>query len=226
MRQNSVPEDQQFPKSYTGDNIQQLAKHLDTKKEDFESTQQYQERLAQIAPPGKTYLFFCAELPLALEYNADSQEFIFFRISYEPNIPVVKIEKEGKPYIGTNAFGVTKKIRKLKIKKYEINDQDWQYDAGVAFKYPCPANKAALIKKDLAIALLIELTPHRHFGAKYNHMTSPFIYTDTYFSEPTVNRPLEYASDSYALTANIKSVILYRKTDRSILLIAKPSKQK
>jgi hypothetical protein len=209
-----------------GDSIQKLAKALDTKKEEFESTQQYQERLSKIAPPGKIYLFFCTELPLKIEYNANSQEFIFSRNSYEAYIRVAKFDKNGKPYLGTNAFGVTKKIRMLEVREYSINDQDWSNEAGVAFKYPYPASQAASIKNDLAIALLIELTPHRHFGQSYNTMTSPYYYTSTYFSDPTLTSPLEYTSYTFAITANIMNVILYRKSDRSILLIAKPSKQK
>lgn len=216
----------QLPKSFAGDNIQKLAKTLDTKKAEYESAADYKARLEKLATPGQTYVFFCAEMPFKVEYDADAQEFVFSRISYEPYITVSKFDKDGKPYIGTNAFGVSKKIRKLEVREYQINDQDWKSDAGQSFKFPYPSNQAAALKSDLAVALILELSPHRHFGQSYNTMTSPYFYSSTYYSEPTISSPLEYTSHSYIITSDVKSIVLYKKSDRSILLVAPPSKQK
>ena len=217
----------QLPKTFYGDSVKKLAEKLNTKKNEFESNADYNTRLEKlITPPDREYVLFCDEIPFKIEYDVDAQEFLFSRKSYDAHINVAKTSKEGKPYTGTNAFGASKKIRKIEVHEYQINDQDWKNDAGQAFKFPYPANQASVLKSDLAAALIIELAPHRNFGKSYNTMASPFLTYSIYYAEPTFSNPIDYMNHAYIITSSIKNVILYKKSDRRILLIATPSKIK
>ncbi|MDI9234339.1 hypothetical protein [Limnohabitans lacus] len=217
----------QLPKTFSGDSVKNLAEKLNTRKNEFESNADYNARLEKLVTPHDyKYVLFCEEIPFKLDYDADAQEFIFSRKSYNAHIEVAKTSKEGKPYTGTNSFGVSKKIRKIEVHEYNLHDQEWQNDAGQAFKFPYPSIQAAALKSDLAVALIIELAPHRHFGKSYNSMTSPFFTHSTYYSEPTISNPLDYMSHSYIITSNIRNIVLYKKSDRKILLITTPSKTK
>lgn len=76
------------------------------------------------------------------------------------------------------------------------------------------------------MAVLVNLVPHAHFGQKYNDMGNPFMSLSTFYREATVSSPLEFTSKTYTLVCNVQKVVVFRKTDRSILLVTVPKKTK
>jgi hypothetical protein len=225
LAQDFNPEWRQFPNAYLGDNIQLLARKLDVKKAEFESTAEFENRLGAIAPAGRQYLFLCSEIPFKLDYDADTQQFVFTRISYDVDIEVAKYKKNGQPYVGENSFGARAQIEKVQVTQYGIMDQDLDSQAGVVLRFPFASNEAQQLKKDLRVALLVELSPHRHFGKSYNSMTSPYLFKSSYAGIPTIGNRLEYASVQYDIVAEVKRVVLYRHSNRAILAIAAPIKR-
>lgn len=215
-----------LPKTFKGDNIVQIAKSLDTKKGEFESTEAFNARMAKLALTDRALFFFCDGIPLGVEYDVDAKEFSFSRKSYDVHLEVAKIEKNGKSYYGTNVFGVTKKVKELWNTAYALYDQGWDINAGLAFTLPCPSDQAPAVKKDLGMAVLANLVPHAHFGQKYNDMGNPFMSLSTFYREATVSSPLEYMSTTYTLVCDVQKVVVFRKSDRSILLVVAPKKTK
>lgn len=209
-----------IPKSFKGDNIVQLAKSLNTKKGEFESTINFNERIKILVPEGKTYTFLCSVNPFSSDYDADSQAFLLSVPSYEAHLTVFKVDQNGKSWSGTNAFGVKKKVKELKVIEYALAPIALNGYSHIKFQFQSSIAKAKEIKKDLGIALIAKLVPSPHFGKTYNSMPNPYFSESTFYSQATTSRPLEYLSYSYLLTAEIQKVVVYQKSNREILWVA------
>jgi hypothetical protein len=219
------PSWQRLPKGFKGDNIVSLAKALDTKKGEYESTEKFSARLAKLVPEGRVYIFLCDADPFKTEYNADVQEFSFSRLSFDPYIRVIEIKKHGKSYYGTNAFGVGAKISKLIKTTYAVFDPGWDRNIGVSFRLKVPSGSAKAFKKDFGFALVVTLMPDPDFGEKGAVQNgTPYLRVSYYQSEPTVSNAIDYDSTTYALVADVQSVVVFRTSDRSVLLVASPKK--
>jgi hypothetical protein len=226
LAQDFDPDWKVIPNAFKGDNLVQIVKSLETAKGEFESTDEFNSRLARLAPRDRTFFFFCDSIPFDVKYDADAKAFTFARISYDAYLEIAKIDKSGKSYYGSNAFGVIKKVKELWNTAYDLNDRAWKRDSGISFTLPCSQGLAPAIKEDMGMAFLVKLVPDPRFGQKNVTMDNPFLNVFWFNSEATVTNPLEYKSKTYILVCDVQKVVVFRKSDRSILLAVEPKKTK
>lgn len=194
-------------------------KRLSTKKDEFETSDAYGERLASLQTSelaaglkvGDTMAFKRRDISNQLKYVADTGQMMvelsFGFLTYIPTArPIdafVKTDiinlstKSTREYRGSNAFGASVLVRST------------QYEAcAVAFKN--------LPAKPGATAIFADMTPDEaraskgHLAVLYvGKLTAPLLADFDHYSGPTINSPSEVGWSGDALIFNLDQMILY-----------------
>lgn len=232
---------QKIPKSYTGDNIAGLVKALQTEKDQFESTKDFFERLEKAGvQENKVYAFICEVNPFTATYDADTQ---VYRFSWTTGkaIPLTRVEKRSKPYKGSTSYGVPIIVQNSEVTIHGVIDQMVRpaIDSPVfkspamamwldlSIDLPVPKDQAKLLGGDIGFILLTNLVRNHPWPTKTPfgpRMTTPYMKIEEYHSPATRSDPVEARGYRYSLLTHIQKVIIFRKSDRTVLLIADPKK--
>ena len=234
-----------IPKAFRADDPETMAKALDIRKTDFESKAEYQAKLLAIAVPEKIYVFFAepvfgfGEGEMNVKYDAESQRFHVVLQSL-PRVGLfdgsganfdlfwlLKREKDGEPFIGTNAFGVKKKITRKDLTYIRVGSRGrWNLKRGrpgdmtkwtlVDEKFEVNGKEAPAWKDDLRHLFVVKLTPASGFSESFTYLND-FLFEDIKSHEPTIQRPYEFRSLFYDLSVDIQEVWIYRKSSGEVL---------
>ena len=233
---------QKIPKNYTGENIAGLVKALLTEKDQFESTKDFFERLEKAGvQENKAYAFICEENPFRTTYDADEQVY-HFNWTTETAIPITRVEKRSKPYKGMTAYGAPIIVQNSEVTIHGVIDQMFYSSVdspglkspsmaawlGLTVDLPVPKDQAKSLRSDVGFILLTNLVRNIPWPTKTlfgPRMTTPYMKIEEYYSPASKSDPVEAKGYKYSLIAHIQKVIIFRKSDRTVLLIADPKKQ-
>lgn len=195
-----------LPPNYQGTDIRALYRKLAIPpKGEFETTQAYQERAAKV--PTGIWAFVIEgseEYPLKWVYNADQSTFfvrIFTRDSgvVSGKIDVKQISKYEGQYVGTNALGVSKTIKKYLNKTWSI-----LFDGELPGYYYTVVDMAILIKPERAPAMkerlsVLVVCQTGMASIPGERTSSDSLAVRQMYKEPTIDSPYEITSYFYEI---------------------------
>jgi hypothetical protein len=128
---------------------------LEGRKREFESSEEFNARLARGAGGGRRFVFLCDNMPLSVTYDADQKAFLFKETDYPPWLIVKRLQRTSY-YPGRNSFGVKTTVKKITAKEYAL------YPGGLHTEATLPVSssrEAKALKKDLRVGLVVVLEP-------------------------------------------------------------------
>lgn len=120
---NEYPKLTSIPKNFIGHDIRELYSEVSNiigTKDKFQSTKEYQQqkkKRIEASSVLKNYILFLDNWNLFIDYDADNKKLVF---DY-PDEVYVSDELDLGGYIGSNAFGVGKEVKKYKRDVYVVN---------------------------------------------------------------------------------------------------------
>lgn len=209
MAQSFGPTWTKIPRTFRGDNPASVYKASSVKKGEFETTEHFNERVAQLE--GTPYVFVCPKDAFAVLYDADKQA---LDISIVGEVTVAKSRHNGVPYTGTNIFGVKAQIRTWSTNVYNVKSPL----LGIQFinlSVPTTPEEAIRLKGNLGVLLFVKL------AKRPNSSEPPFVDTDVSHYTPTSQSPYDHIDYTYTISAKAEQVLVYRQSD-GLILATKP----
>ena len=183
------------------------------KKDEFETTAEYQERLKQSGAqnPFTSKLYAFAAVPTNISYDADNQT---FKLDFEPptashnrtyvSLLLKQRAEDMGSYVAQNAFGATFTVGKSLVSTYELwlTKAEGVNECTVTVK----ADPAEAKTMKPRLRALVVVRPSR-----------PFASVTTTFSEPTFAEPHENMYETAAIYATSLEVRFYDQNTGSVL---------
>lgn len=176
---------EKLPPNYKGTDIAKLyailAKKAPLKKEEFETTAEYEKKIAE-AVPGDIYAFKIDAGSIlhglsVSPYDADTQKFQisletewlskFTFKDYRASFIVKTIDKGSHSYVGSNAFGATREVTSFSATQYGlalVNQQDFGSSRHDDNKY----NIKTPLTSIREVSITIQIPPDKAKTLKYN----------------------------------------------------------
>lgn len=204
-----------IPVTFKGDSPTALAKAVGVKGE-YESKDSYQKKMDKLGLGDKTFSFM--SIPEGyrkitcgydITYNAENEVFEF-RTNSATNFLVGQNSANLGSFVGQNAFGVTKTIRRSKEITYKLVESDLREDI-LSFTLPAASKIAPALRKDIAFVYIVGLV-------------SPYVDSSEYYTQATISSPHEGSYQDYSIYIEMLQVIVYRRSDRTILANITPNK--
>lgn len=219
------PTVERLPSGFAGSDFGALFKARSTipKKGEFETSDQYRERLKAVSGDG----FYSVALDLFAQYDADRQRFTVLILTKElqteaaillnrygdrPVLVVNQTRKESGKYVGSNAFGVRTKVTKVNMIEDAIVLGNPHYDdvddrAGARnFYIPLPSDRA----RATMLAFLLVFKPEPIGGAGLTTTASSY-------KDPTLDFPLAVTTTARYLFVGDAVVWAYDKRTGEVL---------
>lgn len=237
---------EKLPPNYKGTPIDRLyslfVKMAPLKKEEFETTAEYETKIAA-AVHGDIYAFIIDQKPglhiPTVSYDADKQKFqIGVRTDwlspntnedYRASFIVKSVNDSSSSYIGSNAYGATRKVTDLRATRYGlalVNQQDFgssdsddkKHDflktpmtslRTVNIEISIPPDKARTLKDSIGILLVCKPILYK-VDAKISHRKGNDLIFEQYdFSEATINSPSSHTYEQKYINVEILALWIY-----------------
>jgi hypothetical protein len=215
------PDAEYLPKGFVGDSIiavyAELIKSLGPKGE-YESTQQYQARLAEAAKRHKDRLFAFRFKPVHLpgvndnyafyftEYDADKQELIFDIPSRGNEVEMAATVRSSK-YKASNRFGVSTFITKYEGHIYQIAVAS---GPDLTIKIKMPPAQARGVRDRLSVLFLCSLNTDKDASKIITDFEGLGL-------TPTMDHPYEDLTETHQLSVKVKSIWVYDRITMRVL---------
>lgn len=206
-----------LPPHFTGNDFRSLYQRLSiAPKGEFETTDEYQARLSAV--PRATYAFRVPKVKIS--YAADEQllnvEFYtdFFHsgweLAYSESMLVVAVsETETGHYVGSNAFGATRLVKKVTSREWGIRLRSKEFSS-IDLKIPMPTARARVAKSRVAVVAVCEVGPEsvpaRMTGEQFEDMHAA---TGFNISSATIDAPTDLKSYFYVIEARVLGLWAY-----------------
>lgn len=209
---NEYPKLTSIPKNFVGHDIRELYSEVSNiigTKDKFQSTKEYQQQKKERIEASsvlKNYILFLDNWNFFIDYDADNQKLVF---DYPDKVYVFD-ELDLGGYIGSNAFGVGKEVKKYKRDVYIVNFKNTKkHKSG---KLPLEPHIAATYtgfadRLDLDFIYISKLV-------------SPYISEasdDRECVKPTIDRPEEGCTRWYNLSGELLGLIIFNPNTGEII---------
>lgn len=201
--------------------------HVLAPRGEYESTADYEKRTA--ASPAATYAFVLdpkARIGPGTRYDADRQElevtiplgFITIgaqTLGYDRSLAVGQVYTDKGEYVGSNVFGVKKTISEAIFQNMVLFPKRRFESDQLTFRLPLEAGFAKALREGehLGIAAIVSTADAKQLSRSTDGWES----TGSRYSKPTLDSPHDIMAYEYALSGDVKELLLFDKRDGRIL---------
>lgn len=213
----NITEKDTHDKKYFSKLVEILAKRK-ILKDEFEKNNEYINRFNVEVKDLCETEYFSLKLSPSIKYNVEYER---FELELESYITVTLSEKRVLlgSYIGTNSFGVSRKVKNYKAEKYYLHRTASTFFGkkddilGEKLFLNIPLNLAKNMDKNKIITSIV-------FKPFYNTSDSSIAHIEKYYQGPTLSEPISVEETAYCM--NIVILYVQVKYEDQILFEAQP----